>query len=1244
MKKLICIFLLAMAANAADSLTVYNAETSTITAQPYTFGRVFADGEITHCPVPVVGGSQLDSSHYQSDVKNRWPDGSVRFAIISLVLTISNGGSAQVQSFADVNNGCNNSGFLTQTQMTNFNSGNWGADIELTSTDSNATIIRNAATMLGQSDPGANAQIGTAAWPDCKNDYWLQGPVVTAVVVQDCTATRTNDMGFKDRKTTVLWDNNCNNTTATTCNVADGTDIAAQNPSVGAPVLISIGSEQMNVTAISGTTPATLTVVRAVNGTSAAPHARPAVVTMVNVTSLIYSTANAAAKSLHPMFILYFYPSINSVAVDFCVENANMNPQDQSYSFVLKTGNPLSQVYSLSTVLGKQYTHISGSRWRKRFWSGTAPGHVLIDHNFPYLISTKALPNYDQNVTVSPETVTSYNYCGTTDYQCFNAGDKGDIWGFGLMKWQGGHAYSASNEMAPVQREDLDYLYNMGNDCGTANGLCAKSWYILTGRRGPRDSSLAAEVAGGAGMWNNMGNVPYHIRESRTTTTGYYCPNMADKNARVNVNTCSGAGMVSNPIGRTFSRQAFSGNQWNSSTGILGNQMGPTSTLSSDGIAWVPGLQWWLDYSYIAYLLTGDYYYLDEEYFSAAYGYAALNPSIWTYDGEGIFSFMNPQAEAVRGTAGIVQTTSYAAFIAPDNSPESLYFNNVVNSNLEIMEGVMNLTGTPLTPTVADSSGAAVNTNCANYDYRSANRWNLGHCTVFSQCMTTGSGCSVLTSTLHSPNPGSCSDYEPYSYYNEQQVTAASNANGVVLTVGTTSNLAGGVDVFGATGNWAAGGPYGTGLNGVNQATVLDSTHVKLANVDTSSGANYPQPLTGAVYISSHYWWQQAKTSDIDDPWNNNYFGTVMGNLDLMGFPSHAIAVEMAKGLVEQFEDSSYNPYLIALYQRPIKQSVSQSYTGSCTGSNADANPFLANWAAVKAALGPDLQNVSTFDQINNVSWFYPCSDHDYALVAYAATTFASFYNPTGNCSGTRPGETCTGNSAWTWATNHIPYFSNAVTGSSSCATSVDLQAKWALAPRVATGCTAPSLTASSLPGATLGTPYSFNFTATGSAPLSWSATGLPAWASLNTSTGLLSGTPNVTGTNTINISVNNSCGSAGPAPFSLTVNAAPAITSASPLPAGTQNNSYTNQMTASGGTLPLVWSVSAGALPAGLSISSGGLINGTPGTAQSSSFTVTLSDANGTSTNSVFTLTINPQINGSRVAGPAVCNGCVLR
>jgi len=91
-------------------------------------------------------------------------------------------------------------------------------------------------------------------------------------------------------------------------------------------------------------------------------------------------------------------------------------------------------------------------------------------------------------------------------------------------------------------------------------------------------------------------------------------------------------------------------------------------------------------------------------------------------------------------------------------------------------------------------------------------------------------------------------------------------------------------------------------------------------------------------------------------------------------------------------------------------------------------------------------------------------------------------------------------------------------------------------------GAPAPlSVTTGSLPSATEGTPYSQTLTAQGGtgAGYTWSisSAALPSWASLAASTGVISGTPNATGTTDFTVQVQDSGGNKASKPLGITVN-----------------------------------------------------------------------------------------------------------
>lgn len=158
------------------------------------------------------------------------------------------------------------------------------------------------------------------------------------------------------------------------------------------------------------------------------------------------------------------------------------------------------------------------------------------------------------------------------------------------------------------------------------------------------------------------------------------------------------------------------------------------------------------------------------------------------------------------------------------------------------------------------------------------------------------------------------------------------------------------------------------------------------------------------------------------------------------------------------------------------------------------------------------------------------------------------------------------------------------------------------------------SIVTTSLPIGNVGQGYNQTVQATGgTGALDWTivAGTLPQNLNLNSTTGVISGTPNAPGTSSFTVRVADTTGQADTQALSILINPAtpPNITTTS-LPGGTVGQAYNQTLQATGGIGTLVWSRSAGSLPSNLALSSAGVISGTPTNTGTSNFTVQVTDA----------------------------------
>ena len=282
---------------------------------------------------------------------------------------------------------------------------------------------------------------------------------------------------------------------------------------------------------------------------------------------------------------------------------------------------PQNFTYDAQIVVGGQtvysqatLTHVNHARWRKEFWWGGTP-QLHIKHNTAYLIASKAVPNYDQSVVIPENALTSL-----------------------ANNWNG-------TKIAPMGAGAAEpYMPTTGGrrDIGLLPGWAVS--YLLSMDK--RAKLVALGTADLAGSWSS------HYRDKITDrpVSPIDFPYMTIFGNAID---------TVNPA--TQKAESFP---------LCATPTGCVTTNVHD-TAHQPG------FAYLPYLVTGDYYYLEELQFWAMWNSFSSNPD-YRENVKGLII-----SDQVRGQGWSLRTLSEAAYITPDADPLKSQFNYLMSNNLD---------------------------------------------------------------------------------------------------------------------------------------------------------------------------------------------------------------------------------------------------------------------------------------------------------------------------------------------------------------------------------------------------------------------------------------------------------------------------------------------------------------------------------------------------------------------------------
>lgn len=279
-------------------------------------------------------------------------------------------------------------------------------------------------------------------------------------------------------------------------------------------------------------------------------------------------------------------------------------------------------------------THYHHARWHKSgWWDAAREPAVHVQHNGAYLMATKAVSNYDRTVVPAEETLAILG-------QQIRDSDTGPM------------------TIGPV-------VSFMGTAGGRGDIGPLPMWsvmYLLSADKRARDAMMAA--ADGSGTWS------IHYRDEKTGQP-VRTDNEVNKNISLHLNM-SQTGPL--PVPRC-----------ENNNGAL------CVTVHADDTAHQPSL------AYLPYLLTGDYYYLEELQFWASSN--PLGTAAGNHGGLGLVRW-----QQLRGQAWSLRTLGHSAYITPDTHPLKAYFTKQLDNNLDFYYTTY-VVGNPNKLGVYDGSG-----------------------------------------------------------------------------------------------------------------------------------------------------------------------------------------------------------------------------------------------------------------------------------------------------------------------------------------------------------------------------------------------------------------------------------------------------------------------------------------------------------------------------------------------------------
>ena len=343
------------------------------------------------------------------------------------------------------------------------------------------------------------------------------------------------------------------------------------------------------------------------------------------------SGSGTAHPHLQARFHVRKYSGSGSVKVDLVVENNTTWVGGlRNYTYDVDINSSGTRLYRKDSL-----THFARARWKMTFWIGADP-RVHIRHDPAALIASKAIPNYDPTLIGD---LSSPVQAALAEYEKFSGHEMVTIRGhtvdvYGPM----GIGPILEDMEAPGGREEIGPLPRWAVN------------YVLTQDRRAKHATL--RMSDLAGSW------PMHYRDE---TTGF-------------------------PM-------SIEDYPWITIHGNAQPSEKPVATVLPDGSPYNPDSAHQPAFSFVPYLVTGDYYHIEEMHFWLAFillrmPNGAVNDD-GSYPGDVWYAYRGRHLgmvithDQLRAKAWGLRTLAQVAAFTPDDHPMKGYYQRLMANNIE---------------------------------------------------------------------------------------------------------------------------------------------------------------------------------------------------------------------------------------------------------------------------------------------------------------------------------------------------------------------------------------------------------------------------------------------------------------------------------------------------------------------------------------------------------------------------------